>query len=81
MEPVHSYFTMHLHQPIPTADGGLASGCDFDGNGPRCRKIFVAPGGTSEWIDVGESVDNYNHGTCAAQRRITLCSGCSVCSV
>lgn len=58
-----AYFTNHLTQPILAPDGGLASGCSFRGDGPRCGKIFVPPGGTSRWIDVGEFVDVYNHGS------------------
>ena len=57
------YFTMHLTQPVPTADGGLASGCTFTGGGSRCTKIFVAPGKISQWVDVGAAVDVYNHGS------------------
>ena len=35
----HSYyFTMHTSLPIPTPDGGLTAGCQFDG-GPRCGSI------------------------------------------
>ena len=57
------YFGNHLHQPVPTADGGLATGCNFQGGGTRCGKIFVPPGGTSAWVDVGEFMDSYNHGS------------------
>ena len=59
----HSYsFTMHTSLPIPTADGGLSAGCQFNG-GPRCGSIFVNKSSTSEWVDVGMFMDVFDHGT------------------
>lgn len=56
----HSYyFTMHTSLPIPTADGGLTAGCQFDG-GPRCGSIFMNKSSTSDWVDVGMYMDVFN---------------------
>jgi len=59
----HSYFfTMHTSLPVPTPDGGLTAGCQFDG-GPRCGSIALDKGASSDWVDVGVYMDVFNHGT------------------
>eukprot|EP00937_MAST-01D_sp_MAST-1D-sp2_P004985 g4985.t1 len=53
------YFAMHLR--LPRADN--TSGCTFNG-GPLCPALpALAPGATSEWLDVGVAMDTFNHGT------------------
>ena len=65
------YFTMHLRFPICTttpatntmpASEACTSGCTFDG-GPLCPIISVGPGQTSDWVEVGDLFDSFNHGT------------------
>ena len=76
-----AYFTTHLSQPMPTADGlGLASGCTFNG-GPLCGNIAVPPAATSDWVDVGAFMDVYNHGglQTAAKRPQTGCKPAATC--
>jgi hypothetical protein len=63
---IHSpYFGQHLYLNRSIRPGGCL---EFDPKRKKCKKsapsgIFVAPGATTDWIDVGVMLDCINHGT------------------